>query len=41
MKVGRGKVQNGCRYGGTVIRPTVASQADWFVYSMQPLIDSL
>lgn len=28
------------RYGGTIVRPTVAAQADWYVYSMEPLLDA-
>ena len=29
------------RYGGTVVRPSIAAQADWYVNSMQPLIEAL
>jgi hypothetical protein len=30
-----------CRYGGVVERPNIAAQADWYLYSIQPLIDAL
>lgn len=29
------------RYGGVVERPNIATQADWYLYSIQPLIDAL
>lgn len=29
------------RYGGVVERPNIAAQADWYLYSIQPLIDAL
>jgi len=29
------------RYGGVVERPNIATQADWYIYSIQPLIDAL
>jgi hypothetical protein len=28
-------------YGGVVARPNIAAAADWYVYSIQPLIDAL
>ena len=29
------------RYGGVVERPSVAAGADWYIYSIQQLIDVL
>jgi len=28
-------------YGGTVVRPSIAAQADWYVYGIQELTDAL
>ena len=28
-------------YGGVVARPTIAAAADWYLYSIAPLIDAL
>lgn len=30
-----------CRYGGIAYRPNIAAAADWYVNSIQPLIDAL
>jgi hypothetical protein len=29
------------RYGGVANRPNIAAAADWYVYTIQPLIDAL
>jgi phosphoglycolate phosphatase-like HAD superfamily hydrolase len=28
-------------YGGVVERPNIAQKADWYIYSIQPLIEAL